>query len=115
MRRSLLGRYRVPPSAWFSGDPRWWILAELRLPLSRRDLVARLESLAARDPNRYRLLVAALALLGACSNAQAPESPGIELGAMAGVNALTDVTLDFDTATDPTLVKRFGIQIHSGT
>ena len=28
---------------------------------------------------------------------------------------LTDVTLDFDTATDPTIVKRFGIQIHSGT
>lgn len=28
---------------------------------------------------------------------------------------LTDVTLDFDTATDPTQVIRFGIQLHSGT
>lgn len=26
------GKVWVPASAWFSGDPRWWIVAELRLP-----------------------------------------------------------------------------------
>ena len=26
------GKAVVPLSAWFSGDPRWWIVAELRLP-----------------------------------------------------------------------------------
>jgi iron complex transport system permease protein len=28
----LTGKIWVPPAAWFSNDPRWWILAELRLP-----------------------------------------------------------------------------------
>lgn len=26
------GKAVVPPSVWFSGDPRWWIIVELRLP-----------------------------------------------------------------------------------
>ncbi|MGU3391744.1 FecCD family ABC transporter permease [Sphingomonas sp. M1A8_2b] len=26
------GKVSVPPSAWFSADPRWWIILELRLP-----------------------------------------------------------------------------------
>ena len=26
------GKFWVPPEAWFSHDPRWWIIAELRLP-----------------------------------------------------------------------------------
>lgn len=34
---------------------------------------------------------------------------------LSTLTELTDVTLDFDTATDPKLVKRFGIQLHSGT
>jgi iron complex transport system permease protein len=28
----MAGKVWVPLSAWFSGDPRWWIVAELRLP-----------------------------------------------------------------------------------
>ena len=28
----LAGKAWVPPSAWFGGDERWWIVAELRLP-----------------------------------------------------------------------------------
>jgi iron complex transport system permease protein len=26
------GKIWAPPAVWFSGDPRWWIIAELRLP-----------------------------------------------------------------------------------
>jgi iron complex transport system permease protein len=28
----MAGKVWVPPAVWFSGDPRWWIVAELRLP-----------------------------------------------------------------------------------
>ncbi|SFK48855.1 iron complex transport system permease protein [Sphingomonas sp. NFR04] len=28
----MAGKFWVPPAAWFSHDPRWWIIAELRLP-----------------------------------------------------------------------------------
>lgn len=28
----MAGKAWVPPGIWFSGDPRWWIVAELRLP-----------------------------------------------------------------------------------
>ncbi|WP_294331557.1 iron ABC transporter permease [uncultured Sphingomonas sp.] len=28
----MAGKFWVPVSAWFSHDPRWWIIAELRLP-----------------------------------------------------------------------------------
>ncbi|HVJ03863.1 MAG TPA: iron ABC transporter permease [Sphingomonas sp.] len=28
----MAGKVWVPPAAWFSGDPRWWIVLELRLP-----------------------------------------------------------------------------------
>ncbi|WP_066797241.1 FecCD family ABC transporter permease [Sphingomonas soli] len=28
----MAGKAWVPPSAWFTADPRWWIVAELRLP-----------------------------------------------------------------------------------
>src|SRR3954471_4161373 len=28
----MAGKVWVPFDAWFSGDPRWWIVAELRLP-----------------------------------------------------------------------------------
>lgn len=34
---------------------------------------------------------------------------------LSALTELTDVTLDFDLATDPQQVKRFGIQLHSGT
>jgi len=28
----MAGKVWVPPTAWFSADPRWWIIVELRLP-----------------------------------------------------------------------------------
>ena len=63
------GKVWVPASAWFSGDPRWWIVVQLRLPRAVLGLAitktryGKIVRAAAVNPSMVSALVVATTML----------------------------------------------------
>ncbi len=82
----MAGKVWVPPSAWFSADPRWWIILQLRIPRAVLGLVlgASLGVSGAVLQGYLRNPLADPAVLGVSSSAALGAVAAILLGSASG-------------------------------